>query len=242
VQGKHKGENVKMEAYQIQQQIDDFLSNFHQNVIMPLEKFKQELDDIYEVGAVEAERQKKRKTAEEIFLRLKVINLIYFGGVDIPFKHIAEDWWSLAKVIREDIDWRALLETDKNLRQEVLRLTSSIQKNLEDIKRAAESLFRFYPFDDDDQIQEVKKNILFHLDEAQKVISNIREYVEKVTSAGEEQPEAPDSVYAEEERQPVGPVKRAISAIRSLMQRIFPTEKKEEEISEGDKNNEVTPG
>jgi hypothetical protein len=37
-------------------------------------------------------------------------------------------------------------------------------------------------------------------------------------------------------------VKRAISAIRSLMQRIFPTEKKEEEISEGDKNNEVTPG
>jgi ElaB/YqjD/DUF883 family membrane-anchored ribosome-binding protein len=242
VQGKHREGDIKMEAYQIQQQIDDFLFNFHRNVIMPLEEFKQELNDIYEAASVEAERQKKRKTAKETLLRLKVINLIYFGGIHIPFKHIAEDWWSLAKVIREDIDWRVLLETDKNLRQEVLRLTSSIQKNLEDIKRAAESLFRFHPFDDDDQIQEVKKNILFHLDEAQKVISNIRDYVEKVTSSGEEQPEAPDSVYAEEEQQPVGPVKRAISAIRSLMRRISPTEEKEEEVSEGNENNEVTPG
>jgi ElaB/YqjD/DUF883 family membrane-anchored ribosome-binding protein len=228
VQGKHRGGNIKMEAYQIQQQIDDFLSNFHQNVIMPLEELKRELNDIYEAGAAEAEQRKKRKIAEEILLRLKVINLIYFGGVHIPFKRVAEDWWSLAKVIREDIDWRKLLQTDKNLRQEVLRLTSSIQKNLEDIKRAAESLFRFHPSDGDDQIQEVEKNILFHLDEAQEVISKIGEYVEKVTSAGEEQPEAPDSVYAEEEQQPVGPVKRAISAIRSLMQRIFPTEEKEE--------------
>ena len=233
---------MKVEAYQIVQQIDDFLFNLQRDVIMPLEKYKQELNDIYEAGAVEAERQKKRKTAEEILLRLKVIDRIYFGGVDIPFKHIAEDWWSLAKVIREDIDWRALLETDKNLRQEVLRLTSSIQENLEDIKRAAESLFRFYPFDDDDQIQEDKKNILFHLDKAQKVISNIREYVEKVTSAEEEQPEAPDSVYAEEEQQSVGPVKRAVSAIRSLMQRIFPAEEKEKEVSEHDESTEVTPG
>jgi ElaB/YqjD/DUF883 family membrane-anchored ribosome-binding protein len=231
-----------MEAYQIQQQIDDFLFNFHQNVIMPLEEFKQELNDIYEAGAAEAERQKRRKTAEEILLRLKVINLIYFGGVRIPFKRIAEDWWSLAKVIRGDIDWRALLETDKNLRQEVLQLTSSIQNNLEDIERAAESLFRFYPSGDDDQIQKVKENILFHLDEAQKVVSSIREYVERVTSAGEEQPKAPDSVYAEEEQQPVSPVKRAILAIRSLMQRISPTRGGGEEASAGDENSKVTPG
>jgi len=188
--------------YHIEQQIDGYF-DWLQNVVSSLEALKQKIDVIYSEAAADAEQEGKRRLVEDIPLIQKVIDRIYFGGVQIPFKKLSDAWQALTGKVRQNRDWWMLVSEDENFRQEFLQLTSTIQENLGKIRQAAESLFSYYPYKDDNQIQMVKKGILHHIDAAQRFISAVREYAEK-----EQQPERPS------------PVRNAIEAIRTSIRRL----------------------
>jgi hypothetical protein len=156
-------------------------------------------------------------------------------------------WERLIKTIRNDRDWDMKLWDDENFRKKFKKEVSWIAGFLDMVNKIVGELLSLLPTRDINKvpsgIQIIMANIPFGFKDAYEFFKEVLEYVEDIERRLEERKK--DAGPEEgEERQPVGPVGRAIAAIRSLMQRIFPTRtREEEEVSEHDnENDETTPG
>jgi hypothetical protein len=157
-------------------------------------------------------------------------------------------WKDLITTIRSDRDWNMKLWDNENFRRGFKRKVVWIEKSLRRINEAVEKLLspKLLPVPDIDKVPSrisiIMGNIPIGFKHAHGFFKGVLEYVEDIERRLEERKKE-ESPEEGKEQQPIGPVRTAISAIRSLIQRIFPAEAQEEEVSEeAGEDNEAAPG
>jgi hypothetical protein len=204
------------------------------------QKFEEDISFYQQEKLLSVVRRLQRKKAEGDKLYAEIRNSFY---------SILPDWEALITAMRNDRHWNMTLEDDENFRRDFKNKVIRIKEALRVINDNVEKLLspELLPvlF-----IDEVPSRIRIFMDylpygfrDAYWFFGEVLEYVEEKEEWAEGRKREEETGSEEGEEQPVGPVKRAISAIRSLMQRIFPAKTQEEEVSEeAGEDNEATPG
>jgi hypothetical protein len=150
-----------------------------------------------------------------------------------------DDCERLIKTIRSDRDWDMKLWDDKNFREDFKRTAAWAEKFLRMVNERVEKLLslELLPVTDENRIPPrisiIMANIPFGFKDAQGFLKDILNYVEDVERRMGEK----------EQPTPTNPVKRAISAIRSLVRRVFSsTEERASDEEEASESNETAPG
>jgi hypothetical protein len=194
-------------------------------------------------------QQEKLRSVVRRLQRKKAEGDKLYAEIRDRFYSILPDWEALITAMRSDRDWNMTLEDDENFRRDFKNKVIRIKEALRVINDNIEKLLspELLPVRDIDEVPSRIHTFMTYLPygfkNAHWFFGEVLKYVEETERWAEERKREEETSPKEgEEQEPVSPVKRAISAIRSLMQRIFPTKEKEEEVSEDNENDEVTPG
>ena len=203
------------------------------------QKFEEDISFYQQEKLWSVVRRLQRKKAEGDKLYAEIRNRFY---------SVLPDWEALITAMRSDRHWNMTLEDDENFRRDFKNKVVRIKEALRVINDNIEKLLspELLPVSDIDKVPDRIHTFMTYLPygfrNAHWFFGEVLKFVEEVERWAEKRKREEETSPKEEEEESVSPVKRAISAIRSLMQRIFSTEEKEKEVSEDDKNNEVTPG
>jgi hypothetical protein len=170
--------------------------------------------------------QKKKEAGDLLYTEIR--NLL---------RAALDDFGRLIETIRSDRDWDMKLWDDKNFREDFKRTAAWVEKFLRMVNERVEKLLspKLLPVADENHIPTrisiIMANIPFGFKDAHGFFEEILNYVENIERRMGEK----------EQSTPTSPVKRAISAIRSLFEQIFSPADDEKEASK-EENNKTAPG